>query len=74
MCAAKHINCKNEIKKVEQVDNHIHGITCSFSCNHEQHIKTGFSTDLYTSFTKESVYDQVNDGMKFYIDLQDTMF
>ncbi len=74
MCACKHNHEYQEIQVIEQVDNHLHGITCSLSCNHEEHIRTGFSTTNYVNFSKESVYDQVDDGVKAYIDLQGTMF
>ncbi len=53
---------------------HLHGVICSASCDHEEHERTGFSNDNYSNFSKEDVYDQVDCGVKAYLDLQGTLF
>lgn len=71
MCARINISEQAVEKKCSD---HIHGVTCSLSCNHEEHLRTGFSTKDFVAFNSVSFTDQVEDGIKMYIDLQDTMF
>ncbi len=67
--------CKHSCleNRIEQ-SNHLHGITCSLSCNHEQHLRTGFAGDAYVNFSEESIFDQLDDKVKKYIDQQATLF
>ncbi len=51
-----------------------HGAVCSSSCDHEKHEQTGFSTTLYTKFVTTYFIEQVDYSIKYYLDLQDTLF
>ncbi len=60
-----------------QLDNkqhHLHGVVCSASCNAEEHERVGFSNSNYFNFSTESIYEQLDCGVKAYLDLQDTLF
>ncbi len=63
-------NIKNEQHK----EHHAHGVLCSCSCDHEEHLRTGYSTTCYNNFSTESVFDQVDCGVKAYLDLMDSFF
>lgn len=70
--------CSNNVQTEEIVEvktcSSIVGITCSLSCNHEEHERTGYSTKDLKAFVDVFSVDSIQDGMKRYIDLQDTMF
>ncbi len=70
--------CKRNIIETNTIEQNntpcIHGVVCSLSCDKEEHERTGFSSVNYTTFTSESMFDQINDGIKAYIDLQGTIF
>ncbi len=73
MCICEQ-NIQQNKKEIKQVRAHLHGITCSLSCDHEKHELNGFSTTEYTTFSKDSIFDQIEDGVKEYIGLRGTMF
>lgn len=60
----------------EKENNHICGL-CGHEetkCSQEKHEKTGFSLSLFTNFTSEGVFGQIDDSIKTYINTQSIIF
>ncbi len=67
-------SCESTCNHNDNNKKHLHGVVCSSSCNVEEHERVGFSSLNYTNFTKDSIYDQVDCGIKQYLKLMDTIF